>query len=63
MPVDGEYFRHGENLPLPIQIPLSKKSETLCWSFIAFLKSTLIFEHFEKNEPHSLGISEIIVVT
>ena len=48
MTVDGEYFRHGENLQLPIQIPLSKKSKTLCWSFIAFLKSTLIFEHFEK---------------
>ena len=29
--------------------------------FIAFLESTLNFEHFEKkNEPHSLSISEVI---
>ena len=28
--------------------------------FIAFLGSTLYFEHFEKIDPHSLIISKII---
>ena len=26
---------------------------------MAFLESALNFEHFEKNEPHSLSISEV----
>ena len=28
--------------------------------FVAFLQSTLNFENFEKNEPHSLSISKIV---
>ena len=43
---------------------LSKKPNTFCRFFIAFLESTLNFEHFEKkkkkNEPRSLSISEVI---
>ena len=39
---------------------LSKKSETFCCLFISFLKSKLTFQNLEKNEPHSLSISEII---
>ena len=39
-----------ENLPLPIQMQF----------FIAFLESTLNFKDFEKNEPHSSSISEVI---
>ena len=39
---------------------LSKKPNTFCCFFVAFLESTCNFEHFEKNEPHSLSISETI---
>ena len=39
---------------------LSKKLKVAGCFFIAFLESTLNFEHFEKKEPHSLSISEII---
>ena len=38
-----------ENLPLPIQMQLSKKSKIFCCSVIAFWESTLNFEHFEKK--------------
>ena len=48
-----------ENLPLPIQMHLSEKPKTFCQFFIAFLKFTLNFEHFEKNKPHSSSISEV----
>ena len=47
---DDEYSRHNtENLPLPIQMQLSKKPKTFCCIFIAFLESALNFEHFEKK--------------
>ena len=49
-----------ESLPLPIQMQLSKKPNRFCCFFIAVLESTCNFEHFEKNEPYSLNISEII---
>ena len=40
---------------------LSKKPKTFCRNLIVFLECTLNFEHFEnKNERHSLSISEII---
>ena len=40
---------------------LSGKLKTFSGFFIAFLESTLNFEHFEKkNEPHSSSISEVI---
>ena len=46
-----------ENLP-----QLSEKPNTFFELFIAFLKSRLNFEHFEKkkNELHSSSISEVI---
>ena len=44
-----------------MQMQLPEKPKTFCQFFIAFLKCTLNFEHFEKkNEPHSLSISEVI---
>ena len=51
---------NGENLPLPIQMQLSEKSKQICQFFIACLEFTLNFEHFEKNEPHSISFSEVI---
>ena len=56
-----EYSRSKrDNLSLLIQMQLTKKLETFCCKFIAFLQSTLNFEYFEKNETHSLSISETI---
>ena len=56
-----EYSRsNGENLPLLIQMQLSEKPNHFCQFFIVFLESTLTFEHFEINEPHSSSISEFI---
>ena len=49
-----------ENLPLPIQTQLSGKLKSFSENFIAFLEYTLNLEYFEKNEPHSSSISEII---
>ena len=62
MTANYEYTRsNGENLPLPIRLQFSKKLKPFCRNFIAFLESTLNFEHFEKkNESHSLSISEIV---
>ena len=53
---NDEYSRSNwENLPLPIQMQISEKPKRCC-IFIAFLKTTLNFENFEKNEPPSLSI-------
>ena len=42
--INDKYSRHNrENLPLPIQMQLSKKSKSFC-----YLESKLNFEHFEK---------------
>ena len=50
-----------ENIPQPIQMPLSQKPKTFWHSFITFWKCTSNFEHFEqKDEPHSLIVSRII---
>ena len=50
MTADDEYFRYNrENVPLLIQMQLSKKQKTFCEVFIAFLESTLNFEHFAKE--------------
>ena len=53
-----EYSRSNrENLPLPIQIKLSKKHKF----FAAFLESSLNFQcSKKKNEPHRSSISEVI---
>ena len=61
MTAEYEYSRNNrENLPLPIQMQLSKKPKTFCCNFIAFLESTLDFEHCPKNEARSLCIPETI---
>ena len=53
-------FRHNKGeFTEPIQMQLSKKPNTFCCFFIEFLESTCHFEHFSKNEPHSLSISDI----
>ena len=59
---DDKYFRYNrENLLLPLLMELSQKPKIFCCFFIAFLESTLNFEHFQKGgRPHSLSISEII---
>ena len=45
-----EYSRSNrENLPLPIQMQLSEKPKAFCELIIAFLESTLNFEHFENK--------------
>ena len=42
-----EYSRSNtDKLPLPVQMHLSEKLETMFGIFIAFLKSALNFEHF-----------------
>ena len=46
-----EYSRsNGENLPLTIQMQLSENLKYFCRNFIAFLKSKVIFEQFEKKK-------------
>ena len=51
-----EYSRRNrENLPLPIQTPLSKILKTIFCNFIAVLKSTINFQHFEKKWTSQLN--------
>ena len=41
-------------------MPLSQNQKAFCQFIVAFSKSTLNFEHFQKqDDPHSLCISEI----
>ena len=47
-----------ENLPLQIQIKLSRKPEIFCAIFFEFYKSTLNIECYKKNEPPMSSISE-----
>ena len=50
-----------ENLSQQVPMQTSLKVKTCSRFFIAFLKSTLNFEYFErKDQCHSLSISEII---
>ena len=60
----AEYTYSGRNmqtLAQQVQTPLSLKQKTFSRFFIAFLKSTLNGEHFQKKgESSSLSISEII---
>ena len=60
MLTDCQLRSNRENLPLSIQMLLSEKRKTFCCISTAFLESTLNFEHFEKNGPPSLSISEVI---
>ena len=60
---DGKYsLLYRENLTEPIQILLSQKRKIFSEFFLAFLKSTLNFEDFQKkDDPHSRSISQITV--
>ena len=55
-----EYSRSNrESLTLPIQMQLSEKPNSIVNFLLHFWD--YIFEHFfEKNEPHSLSIFEVI---
>ena len=61
MTADYKYFRYDlENLPQQVQTQISLKQKTFSGFFIAFLKSTLNLEYFEKkDESHSLSIIEV----
>ena len=50
-----------KNLPLPIQLQLSKNENSFSHFFAAYLTSTSNFEHFEKkkNDSHRLCSSKI----
>ena len=60
----AEYMYSGGNmltLTQQVQTPFSLKQKTFSAFFIAFLKSTLNGEHFQKKgESSSLSMSEII---
>ena len=50
-----------QNFPQQFQMPLSQKQKNFSRFFIAFLKSSLNLEHFQKKDEYSiLIISEII---
>ena len=53
------FFNRG-NLTIPIQMLLSQEKKTFSQLISEFLKSKLIFKHFEKNEyPHRFFVCEI----
>ena len=58
---DDKYsLLNRDNLMQPIRPPLSQNDKAFCEFFLAFSKSTLNFEHFQKEyDPRSLFISEI----
>ena len=58
---DDKYsLLNRKNLRQPIRMLLSKKHIAFSQFFLAFWKSTLNFEHFQrKDDPHSRFISEI----
>ena len=50
-----------ENLWQQVPKQIIRKAQTFSGFFVAFLKSTLTFEYFEKkDQSHSLRINEII---
>ena len=55
MPPDDKYsLLNRDNLTQPIPTQLSQKQKSFSQFFLAFLKSTLTFEHFQKkDDPHS----------
>ena len=58
---DKYYLLNRDNLTQPIWTELSKKQTAFSQLLVAFWKSTLNFEHFQKkDDPHSRFISEII---
>ena len=60
---DDKYsLLNRDNLTQPIQIIFCQKQKTFFHFFSAFLKCTLHFEHFQKqDDPQSRCISEITV--
>ena len=52
---DDKYsLLNRDNLRQPIWTPLSRKRKAFSEFFLAFSKSTLNFEHFQKkDDPHS----------
>ena len=52
---DDKYsLLNRDNLTQQIRMPLSQKLKSFSGYFLAFSKSTLNFEHFQKNDdPHS----------
>ena len=57
--VDKFSLPNRNNLMTPIHMQLSKKLKTFSQFFLAFSKSRLNFEHFQKkDDAHSLFISE-----
>ena len=59
MTADDKYsLLNRDNLTQPIPTRLSQKQKAFSKFFLAFSKSTLNFEHFQKkDDPHSLFIS------
>ena len=55
MTADDKYsLLNRDNLKQPIPTQLSQKQKAFSQFFLAFSKSTLTFEHFQKkHEPHS----------
>ena len=57
---DKHYLLNTDNLTQHIQMQLSQKQKTFSEFFFEFLKSSLIFEHFQKkDDSHSSDVSEI----
>ena len=51
---DKDFLLNTDHLKPPIRMQLSQKQETFSEFFLAFSKSTLNFEHFQKkDDPHS----------
>ena len=59
MTADDKYsLLNRDNLTQQISTTLSQKQKAISIFFLAFSKSTLNFEHFQKkDDPHSLFIS------
>ena len=59
MTADDKYsLLNRDNLTQPIPTIISRKQGPFSEFFLAFSKSTLNFEHFQKkDDPHSLFIS------
>ena len=61
MTANYEYCRKNrESLPLPIEIHLFEKSKTVFKLFVAFIRSTLNFKHFDKKKRHTSSFFEFI---
>ena len=57
---DRYSFLNRDNLTQQIRTQLSQKQKAFAGFFVAFSKSTLNFEHFQKkDDPHRWFISEI----